>query len=366
MPNSNPATPLRDEPLPTGLMLRTFDPLTATTDEWAAFHAFRRVIHVEGEPERPPPPDADDEFKRRQGAEDEEWLDGAVHVVDSAGAVVARASWGAEAESSVDFKSNGHLIWGWIGVLPEHRRCGIGRRLARHLYNTASSLDRRVITQWVELPSGQAFAERYGGQAKQMMPDYELALAAVDWEKMDRWIGGLERRAPGYADELLQDRLPNSLWPEYCSSKTTLMNLSPRDDLDMGDWTYTVEVLSDDYAAREQAGTKHHNVLVREPGGAIVAITDTVWSPADPLIVRQHFTGVHPDHRGQGLGKYIKARMLRHLVERHGADGIERIRTGTADSNASMRAINDRMGFVEYSRAIVYQIEREALGATLG
>lgn len=340
--------------------LRAFDPCSATPEQWSAYHAFRKEMHAERHPDRPPAPDADVEFRQRQAAEDEDWITGALHVHDGA-AVIARAGWGAEADSSVDYASNGHLLWGVVNVLSAYRRRGIGRRLIESLCDVLVSLDRQVVTQWVELPSGQAFAERFGARVKQVMPEFELALAQVDWQKMDRWIADFSTRAPEYAAELIADRLPESTWPEYCASKTVLMNTSPRDDLDMGDWTFTVEELAEQDAARLQSGACHHNLLVRGGDGQIVAITDTVWKPSDPTVIRQHFTGVHPDHRGQGIGKYIKARMLRHLATRHADDGLESVRTGTAESNAAMRAINDRMGFVELSRAIVYQIEREAL-----
>lgn len=104
---------------------------------------------------------------------------------------------------------------------------------------------------------------------------------------------------------------------------------------------------------------------MRSPSGEIVAITDTTWNPNRPRLVQQHFTGVHPDHRGRGLGKHIKARMLHQLVARHGADGIERVRTGTASTNAPMMAINARMGFVERERQVVVQAEREIVAERL-
>lgn len=52
---------------------------------------------------------------------------------------------------------------------------------------------------------------------------------------------------------------------------------------------------------------------------------------------------VHPDHRGQGLGKWLKAAVLLDLPGEF--PGVQRVRTGNADSNAAMLGINRALGF---------------------
>jgi GNAT superfamily N-acetyltransferase len=61
-----------------------------------------------------------------------------------------------------------------------------------------------------------------------------------------------------------------------------------------------------------------------------------------------------PKHRGHGIGKWIKARMVeRILAERPTA---RYVRTGNAYSNAAMLSINDRLGFKIIWSTVVWQI----------
>ena len=65
--------------------------------------------------------------------------------------------------------------------------------------------------------------------------------------------------------------------------------------------------------------------------------------PAYPKVMWVGSTGVRPEHRGHALGKWMKAAMtLRVLAEKPGVDDI---RTGNADSNDAMLAINAAMGY---------------------
>jgi ribosomal protein S18 acetylase RimI-like enzyme len=79
--------------------------------------------------------------------------------------------------------------------------------------------------------------------------------------------------------------------------------------------------------------------------------------------VEQWFTGVDPAYRGRGLGKGLKAAMLRYCRDRYG--DLRWVRTGNSTTNASMLAINERLGFREYRRYTTYQIARDALAAYL-
>lgn len=69
------------------------------------------------------------------------------------------------------------------------------------------------------------------------------------------------------------------------------------------------------------------------------------------------------EHRGCGLGKWLKAAMLgRVLRERPEA---KEIRTGNADSNAPMLAINHRLGFKPYFAGTKWQVEPELVKLAL-
>ena len=102
-----------------------------------------------------------------------------------------------------------------------------------------------------------------------------------------------------------------------------------------------------------------HTVLTREPDGSISGITDVSFTPHLPTLIEQMFTGVRPEARGRGLGKWIKAAMLEKIRAEHAQ--AEWMITGNAESNGPMLSINHRLGFKEYRAAAVYQLSRDRL-----
>jgi GNAT superfamily N-acetyltransferase len=104
-------------------------------------------------------------------------------------------------------------------------------------------------------------------------------------------------------------------------------------------------------------------VLTREADGTISGITEVNWAPYRPAFIEQQFTGVRPDARGRGLGKWIKAAMLLHIRDLYPA--TEWIATGNAGSNAPMLKINRALGFKQHRRGTAYQITRDELAERL-
>ncbi len=102
-----------------------------------------------------------------------------------------------------------------------------------------------------------------------------------------------------------------------------------------------------------------HTVLTREPDGSISGMTDVSYTPHQPTFIHQMFTGVRPDARGRGLGKWLKAAMLEKIHADY--PKVEWWITGNAESNAPMLSINHRLGFKQYRAGAQYQISRDKL-----
>ena len=87
----------------------------------------------------------------------------------------------------------------------------------------------------------------------------------------------------------------------------------------------------------------------------LAGYTTTYWYPENPENLEQEATGVLPEYRGSGLGKWLKAAMIQKVLRERPV--VKRIRTGNANSNAPMLAINHELGFKFYKSQVVWQLE---------
>ena len=137
-----------------------------------------------------------------------------------------------------------------------------------------------------------------------------------------------------------------------------------RGDLEANDHHFSVEQLRERERWMEAQGNDPWCLFARHlDSGTLVGLTDVWWNPNQPDTVLQGDTGVHPDHRGHALGKWLKAAMLeRILVERPNAVDI---RTRNADSNDAMLGINHALGFRPFVANTTWQVEVDRVAERL-
>lgn len=92
-------------------------------------------------------------------------------------------------------------------------------------------------------------------------------------------------------------------------------------------------------------------------------VTDVHWNPSQADTVWQGNTGLHPDHRGHALGKWLKAAMLQRILDERPA-AVD-VRTGNADSNDAMLGINHALGFRPFIANTTWQVEVSAVAERL-
>ncbi|WP_405675971.1 GNAT family N-acetyltransferase [Streptomyces sp. NBC_01511] len=87
--------------------------------------------------------------------------------------------------------------------------------------------------------------------------------------------------------------------------------------------------------------------------GSVAAYTELVLRDPSHTRALQYDTVVVPEHRGRGLGRAVKRRLLSTLTERH--PGVREISTSVADDNAPMLAVNAALGYRRERPAGIFQ-----------
>jgi GNAT superfamily N-acetyltransferase len=239
-------------------------------------------------------------------------------------------------------------------VRPEERRKRIGASWLPAIVELMDEQGCTVLGLSADRDSGHAFLRWMGAEPKLQEIESRLKLADVDWPMMQRWVEEGARRSPETKLEIYDGPLPEVLWPDFAKQRSALLNTMPFEGLDIGEIIVTPDRIREYQERSRMAGVVDHEVLTREADGAISGMTDVSWAPYRRTHIEQQFTGVRPDARGRGLGKWIKAAMVLHVRDLY--PDAQWVSTGNAGSNAPMLKINRAMGFKPYRTSVNYQV----------
>jgi GNAT superfamily N-acetyltransferase len=251
------------------------------------------------------------------------------------------------------------LLLGDIGVLalivhPKARRNGVGRALlgaaVRHAYRDGfSSLGVEVVggTSAVE------FYEAYGFHCAFVEIRNVLELSTVDWRKLGEMAGGI---GSGYRLEYYPGGPPDELFEAYAEAKEIVRESYDVGDLELHPSSYDAERLKSSLATLHARGLKPYIVLgIHESSGKVAGLTEVVVPAQHPTRADQYDTVVVPAHRGYGLGRALKARMLFEL--RSAEPQLTEVQTWNAYENEPMLRVNGELGFVPDRHWMEYEAD---------
>jgi GNAT superfamily N-acetyltransferase len=222
-------------------------------------------------------------------------------------------------------EANAHLAIVTVVVLPEHRRRGIGTALLRGVPSLLNG--QTVIESWgvISDDGGEQFAAARGFRIVTSMTRQRLALSSLPE------IGELPS---GYELVTWKGAAPEEFVSAYVQGLNATAD-APFGETALNHAHNTVESIRQEEA---EARADRWVVLLLH-GGEVAAVTVVQGNPADPSVAEQLHTVVLPPHRGKGLGRLIKARMLHDLT------GVEQIFTRTSSDNEHMLRVNHSLGY---------------------
>jgi hypothetical protein len=191
----------------------------------------------------------------------------------------------------------------------------------------------------------------------------QLVLADLDRDLVRRWIEQGEQLAGEFELGWWVGAYPEDDL-EAIADLWRVMNQAPRGDLDMEDFNFTPAQLREMDAAMQARGTERWSVYARErASGRLAGYSEVFWNPKRGYFMYQGNTGVFPESRNRGLGRWLKGAMLERVLRER--PEVRYVRTDNADVNAPMLKINTELGYKPYLAQTFWQVEVERVRAYL-
>ncbi|MFG1677171.1 GNAT family N-acetyltransferase [Micromonospora sp. NPDC049282] len=261
-----------------------------------------------------------------------------------------RISWVAQDDPAPDGAPGaivGHvhvLLLGGIGVLevmthPARRRTGVGRELvrvaARRVWDEGfQSIGVEVVGDTPAV----GFYEALGFTREYVETRSVLDLGAVDWPALTEMATEV---GAGYHVEFCPGGPPDELIEAYARAKAEVRDM---EDGELRPSSYDPERLRDSLATLHRRGMKPYIVLaLHEQTGEVAGLTEVVVPAQHPTRADQYDTIVVREHRGYGIDRAIKARMLLEL--RSTEPEVAEVQTWNAQANESMLKVNAELGY---------------------
>jgi mycothiol synthase len=250
---------------------------------------------------------------------------------------------------------NQHMAQFGIQILPEKRKQGLGTTLLKRVLEVAQHASRTMLMTFShdKIPAGETFLKHYGFTPGLEHKVNQLEIAKLEPGKLETWIEAGQTRASEYVLGSWDGAIPEEEISAF-AKLMDVMNTQPKGDLKMEDQHLTPEVIRDMEKVKFGSGGKRVISYVKHRDtGEFAGYTELEWHPTRASIVSQEATGVNPEHRNLGLGKWLKAANLREMLAMN--PEAKFVRTGNANVNAAMLKINTDLGFQPYHAATVWQ-----------
>lgn len=160
------------------------------------------------------------------------------------------------------------------------------------------------------------------------------------------------------------DAAPEDLVAAFAAARNAIAD-APHGESSYRPQDWTVERVREVEADLREAGDDPRFVVaVHEATGAVAALTGMLLEPGRVDLCWQRDTAVVKSFRGRGLGRAVKAAMMRWLCAE--IPDLGKVITNTAADNTYMIRVNEQVGYVHYADIGIFEASVEQLAERLG
>lgn len=233
-----------------------------------------------------------------------------------------------------------------LGFAISPTRTAVGAALQRQIEEawglSPAIVDRRSRLRLADLDAGAVSAELARRRAL-LEPDFDLVFFPM--ADFDSVAGQMSAEA-------------------YVEAADEIEGLMPLDGLDQAPERFDRARMDAIAALQAARGRQMWNLAVVErASGRCAGYSSVSFKPSHPALIQQWGTGVVKAFQGRSLGKLLKLAMLERILRE--LPGARYVETNNAAVNAAMIAINEALGFQEYSLCPCYQLDRDRLLALM-
>ncbi|WP_290049831.1 GNAT family N-acetyltransferase [Amycolatopsis solani] len=242
-----------------------------------------------------------------------------------------------------------------VVVHPGIRRSGIGTALLRAVLPELRARGRKSVEGWqvVAGSDGERWAEARGFRRVRTIERLALVVDETDPACWDVPV------PPGYRLRRWAGAAPEDVLGSYAVARGAIHDAPLGDSgFRWPEWT-AERVRAAEAEARAQGLVQHLVVAVHEETGTVAGLTEVCVHPRRPDWGYQRDTAVVAAHRGRGLGRCVKADMVRWLLAER--PGLRWISTNTGAENTHMIRVNREVGFVTQAAMIAVRQELSRL-----
>lgn len=254
-----------------------------------------------------------------------------------------------------------HIGTAYVLIYPQFRKKGLGTKLLQEIIKKAKDNNKTIIQTKVLTDIGKSFCEYLSGSLAKEGTENRLYLNQIDWDKMHKWKETEMKGVKNIKIETYHD-LPEKHLKSFCEAYTEIANDEPSGELEE-----QKEITPEYRRSIEQEfkndGTTLTTKIAVNSSDSVIGLTEILYDPDRGHRILQFMTGVIRKHRGQGIGKLLKADALFYIKKQY--PEVKYIISGNANLNAPILHINNSMGYKKVLSRYEYKFSVETLSRKL-